>query len=154
MFGGFSWQVQALFGMCVMATYSLFVPFMFKNFGIKPAETASLWLIGTTIGVTSISFLSSGGIKFGGSYSIALVVVLIGLVFGALMNVAIAQSFTKAPNPAYTNMIINMVTVTVFALGFAMFKLFPSYFPEVHINWRGILAILLGFASVYLASTS
>ncbi len=150
-----SWISQSFIAMLVMAGYSMMIPFMLKNFNVPGFTTVTLWMLGASTGLIflkgSLSFPSETPSP---SILVMGVIVLIGFVFGTIMNLTITNALIDAPNPAYPMTILNMSAAVVMILSAVAYVVFSKYFPEASISGRGVAGFLAVTVGGYLISTA
>lgn len=149
------WFGKALVGTVMAAFYFMFIPFMQKNFGISGYATVALWMVGSSIGI----LLWTDGFSIQeGKTSLPWIamasVLVIGLVFGSLMNIAVTSSILTAPNPAYPSAILNANAVLIMVAAPLLWYFLPNLFSEVIFSWRGTGGIVAVIAGTYLISTA
>lgn len=147
-----NWIYAAIVGMLVMASYSMFVPFMLKNYQIPGATTATLWLIGSAAGLALVS--KSISVSSETPWAQWAIILLMGFVFGSLMNFCITYSFINAPNPAYTMSILNLSASVALICSPLLYFYFGNLFAEATINIRGVTGVLIVMVGGYLVSTA
>jgi hypothetical protein len=149
-----NWQVQIVIGLTIYCIYSLLIPFMFKNFGLRGESNVAIWMIGSAIGLILFAGALSDPIApETGFKSILLplgIVLVAGLTLGTLMNYVVPIAFVEAPNPAYPMMALGLSAPIVFLLSPLLFRLAPELFPEASLSLRGMAGIVLGFISIAL----
>ena len=137
-----NWVLSSIIAMLVMSGYSLLIPFMLKNYNVPGFTTVTLWMIGASAGLIllkgSFSFTVGAAAPNGRDG----VVVLIGFVFGTIMNFTITDAIISSPNPAYPMTILNASAGVVMFL-VRWLTCFQQVFPEATVNIRGIAGFLL-----------
>lgn len=150
-----NWVLSSIIAMLVMSGYSLLIPFMLKNYNVPGFTTVTLWMIGASAGLILLKGSFSFTVGAAAPSMVAMgVVVLIGFVFGTIMNFTITDAIISSPNPAYPMTILNASAGVVMFFSAVAYMLFSKYFPEATVNIRGIAGFLLVMLGAYFVSTA
>ena len=109
------------------------------------------WYFGATaMGIAVYLSLSGRGGEIMPPMPVLAVILLIGVVFGALANGALFQAIGLAPNPGLPPVMYATSSMLVFFLSVALASSFPALFKPVVADPGRVIGILLVLAGLFL----
>ena len=138
-----NWLVKSIVAMVWITPAWLLIGFASKHFGMKPEITFIWYVLGMLVG--SPFLLPYLNISFGELKPTiaAIIVVIFGIVIGALTNMLVFGAVNAAPNPGLPVAIVNASSILVFVFSALLAILLPKYFNLVRFDVYHLVGILL-----------
>jgi len=146
------WVIKTLIAVGFMTPLSTALVFFNKR-GVSGETFLFAWIVGVSLAFILFAEMSSSistrdlvkpFIPF-------LVILVMGVVFGGVANVFLAQSIPAAPNAGLPWAIFSINTPAAYLLAYLTSKVSPSNFPPMEFSWinfGGIIILAIGLVLV------
>lgn len=145
-----TWFTKAVIAtVCIVPSF-LAIPFFKFRFGIDPLVFL-VWYFSATAVSISIYWLATGRAATLIPPANAIpIIIVIGLVFGALANGLLFQSIGLAPNPGLPPVIYATASIVVFFLSALLATTLPMLFKPVTVEFSRVAGIVMVLVGLYL----
>lgn len=148
-----SWVTKTFIAMVFIAPLTILIVFMKYKFEVSGESFLLAWFTG--VGVAFVLFVAASSTmsprELIQPFMPFLFVVVLGIVFGGVANVFLAQSILAAPNPGLPWAIFSINTPISYLLAYVCARVFANHFPPMEFNWinlGGIIIIVAGLVMV------
>ena len=146
-----SWLGQSFLAMALLVPTWLSINFFARNFNIK-GEILLFWYMWGVIIGTGASFLFRRlAVADVIPHRLSVIAMLmLGLTFGAALNILLFSAVAQAPNPGVPIAISNVASVLVFISAALLAVWLPKYFSNIAFSPQHFLGVLLAVLGVVL----
>ena len=146
------WLSKALVAMVAIVPAFLAIPFFRANYGVDPLVFLLWYFAGTTVSI-ALFFLASGrGQVLISDGWIVLIIIAIGLTFGALANGLLFQSVGIAPSPGLPPVIYESASMLVFVFSVLLARLFPEFFTMPISDLGRFIGLIITVIGLYFVA--
>ncbi|MCH8888968.1 hypothetical protein IID26_00895, partial [Patescibacteria group bacterium] len=128
------WTTKSIIAMFLLVPFFLLIPTLSKHFGLRSETGMLMWFFGTVVGIVVWS-LYTNQLEILSIKAPALLVLLMGIVFGAAANILLGQSMVVAPNPGFPIAIISGNIAIIIILAPILAYFIPQFFDVEKITF-------------------
>jgi len=144
------WLSKSLLSTICIVPGFLAIPFFKFRYGIDPLVYLVWYFVATAVSIAFYLAYSGRTAELVPPAAVAVAIVGVGLVFGALANGLLFQAMGLAPNPGLPPVIYATSSMIVFGLSAVLASSFPALFRPVTTDLGRLAGIVLILAGLYL----